>query len=58
MPMTEIPIGYVGVVISFVGKEHVDLSGDDFNHGDLVNAATRACGSRRCYPASTRSTPA
>jgi uncharacterized membrane protein YqiK len=36
IPMSEIPIGYVGVVVSYVGKEHVDLSGDDFTHGDLV----------------------
>ena len=36
IPMTEIPIGYVGVVVSYVGKEHLDLSGDDFTHGDLV----------------------
>ncbi len=35
-PMTEIPIGYVGVVVSYVGGEHVDLSGDAFTHGDLV----------------------
>lgn len=35
-PLTEIPIGYVGVVVSYVGKEHLDLSGDDFTHGDLV----------------------
>jgi uncharacterized membrane protein YqiK len=34
--MTEIPIGYVGVVVSYVGREHVDVSGDDFTHGDLV----------------------
>jgi uncharacterized membrane protein YqiK len=36
MPMTEIPIGYVGVVVSYVGAEHLDLSGDAFTHGDLV----------------------
>lgn len=36
IPMSEIPIGYVGVVVSYVGKEHLDLSGDDFTHGDLV----------------------
>jgi uncharacterized membrane protein YqiK len=35
--MTEIPIGYVGVVVSYVGDEHVDLSGDGFTHGDLVS---------------------
>jgi uncharacterized membrane protein YqiK len=34
--MTEIPIGYVGVVVSYVGGKHVDVSGDDFTHGDLV----------------------
>ena len=36
MPLTEIPIGYVGVVVSYVGREHLDVSGDDFTHGDLV----------------------
>jgi uncharacterized membrane protein YqiK len=36
VPMTEIPIGFVGVVVSYVGKEHLDLSGEDFTHGDLV----------------------
>ena len=36
IPMTEIPIGYVGVVVSYVGDEHLDVSGDDFTHGDLV----------------------
>ena len=34
--MTEIPIGYVGVVISFVGNEGADLSGVDFKHGNIV----------------------
>ena len=37
VPMTEIPIGYVGVVISYVGKAHEDVSGVEFKHGDLVN---------------------
>jgi uncharacterized membrane protein YqiK len=37
VPMTEIEIGHVGVVISFVGAEHKDISGDDFKHGDLVD---------------------
>jgi uncharacterized membrane protein YqiK len=36
-PMTEIPIGHAGVVISYVGKEHQDISGAEFKHGDLVN---------------------
>jgi uncharacterized membrane protein YqiK len=36
VPLTEIPIGYVGVVVSYVGGEHLDMSGDGFTHGDLV----------------------
>jgi uncharacterized membrane protein YqiK len=36
VPLVEIPIGYVGVVVSYVGGEHVDISGDVFTHGDLV----------------------
>jgi uncharacterized membrane protein YqiK len=34
--MTEIPIGYVGVVISFVGGDGPDLSGAEFKHGNIV----------------------
>jgi len=36
VPLTEIPLGYVGVVVSYVGREHLDVSGDAFTHGDLV----------------------
>jgi uncharacterized membrane protein YqiK len=35
--MTEIQIGHVGVVISFVGAEGVDLSGAEFKHGNIVS---------------------
>jgi uncharacterized membrane protein YqiK len=34
--LTEIPIGYVGVVVSYVGHDHIDVSGEAFTHGDLV----------------------
>jgi uncharacterized membrane protein YqiK len=34
--MTEIAIGHVGVVISYVGNEGVDLSGVEFKHGNIV----------------------
>ena len=34
--MTEIPIGYVGVVISFVGNDGPDISGAEFKHGNIV----------------------
>ncbi len=35
-PMTEIPIGFVGVVISYVGQDGADLTGADFKHGNIV----------------------
>jgi uncharacterized membrane protein YqiK len=34
--MTEIPIGHVGVVISYVGEEGKDVSGVEFKHGNIV----------------------
>lgn len=36
IPMTEIPIGYVGVVISYIGQEGKDLTGAEFKHGNIV----------------------
>lgn len=36
VPMTSIPIGHVGVIISYVGEEGKDLSGDGFKHGNIV----------------------
>jgi uncharacterized membrane protein YqiK len=49
-PMTEIPIGYVGVVISFVGRAHEDVSGVDFKHGDLVNTGHKGVWIAPLYP--------
>lgn len=34
--MTQIPIGHVGVVISYVGEDGEDTSGDTFKHGNIV----------------------
>ncbi len=50
VPMTEIPIGYVGVVISFIGKAHQDISGADFKHGDLVNQGHKGVWATPLYP--------
>jgi uncharacterized membrane protein YqiK len=36
IPMTEIAIGYVGVVISYVGQDGHDLTGAEFKHGNIV----------------------
>lgn len=35
-PKTVVPIGYVGVVVSFYGEEGIDTTGDDYKHGELV----------------------
>jgi uncharacterized membrane protein YqiK len=34
--MVQIPIGFVGVVNSYVGPDGKDVSGDDFKHGNIV----------------------
>lgn len=35
-PKTVVPIGFVGVVVSFFGKEGKDTTGDNYKHGELV----------------------
>jgi uncharacterized membrane protein YqiK len=50
VPMVQIPIGYVGVVISFVGQAHVDVSGLEFKHGDLVNLGHKGVWVTPLYP--------
>ncbi len=35
-PKTVVPIGFVGVVVSFFGKEGVDTTGEEYKHGELV----------------------
>jgi uncharacterized membrane protein YqiK len=49
-PMVQIPIGYVGVVISYVGGAHVDVSGVEFKHGDLVNTGHKGVWVTPLYP--------
>jgi uncharacterized membrane protein YqiK len=50
VPMVQIPIGYVGVVISFVGQAHLDVSGVEFKHGDLVDAGHKGVWVTPLYP--------
>lgn len=35
-PKTVVPIGFVGVVVSFFGEEGIDTTGVDYKHGELV----------------------
>jgi uncharacterized membrane protein YqiK len=41
LPKTVVPIGYVGVVVSYYGKAGRDLSGAAFRHGERVAAGER-----------------
>ncbi|MBK1988153.1 flotillin family protein [Sphaerospermopsis aphanizomenoides BCCUSP55] len=50
VPMTEIPIGYVGVVISFVGQDQEDVSGASFTHGNLVKPGHKGVWVEPLYP--------
>ncbi|MDD3137917.1 MAG: SPFH domain-containing protein [Lachnospiraceae bacterium] len=40
-PKTVVPIGFVGVVVSFFGKEGVDTTGVEYKHGELVGAGCK-----------------
>jgi uncharacterized membrane protein YqiK len=48
--MTEIPIGYVGAVISYVGQTSEDVSGAAFTHGNLVNVGNKGVWITPLYP--------
>jgi len=50
VPMVQIPIGHIGVVISFVGMAHVDVSGLEFKHGDLVDPGHKGVWVTPLYP--------
>ncbi|WP_242695912.1 SPFH domain-containing protein [Desertivirga brevis] len=41
IPMTTVPIGHVGVVISFIGEDGADVTGDTFKHGNIVGKGYR-----------------
>jgi uncharacterized membrane protein YqiK len=41
IPKTLVPIGYVGVVVSYYGRSGQDLSGQSFRHGERVGEGER-----------------
>jgi len=41
IPKTVIPVGFVGVVNSFVGIDGKDISGEEYKHGELVQEGCR-----------------
>ena len=50
LPKTVVPIGYVGVVVSYYGKAGRDLSGDAFRHGERVAEGERGVWERPLGP--------
>ncbi|MFY8128893.1 MAG: SPFH domain-containing protein, partial [Chitinophagaceae bacterium] len=41
IPMTDVSIGHVGVVISYIGEDGKDLTGETFKHGNIVSKGQR-----------------
>ena len=50
IPKTVVPIGYVGVVVSYYGKTGCDLSGESFRHGERVTEGERGVWERPFGP--------
>jgi uncharacterized membrane protein YqiK len=50
IPKTVVPIGYVGVVVSYYGQVGRDLSGDAFRHGERVAEGERGVWERPLGP--------
>ena len=49
-PKTVVPIGFVGVVVSFFGEEGVDTTGVDYRHGELVGDGCKGVLERPLMP--------
>jgi uncharacterized membrane protein YqiK len=41
IPKTVVPVGFVGVVVSYIGKTGTDRSGEGYSHGELVDSECR-----------------
>jgi uncharacterized membrane protein YqiK len=50
IPKTVVPIGHVGVVVSYYGKEGTDLSGTGFRHGERVAEGERGVQAKTLSP--------
>ncbi len=47
---TTVDVGYVGVVVSFVGERATDLSGEDYKHGEMVQRGAKGVWSEPLMP--------
>ncbi len=50
IPKTTIDVGSVGVIVSYEGGQGGDLSGDDYNHGELVETGFKGVWDRPLMP--------
>ncbi len=50
IPKTVVPVGYVGVVVSYYGRVGRDVSGDHFRHGERVSEGERGVWERPLGP--------
>lgn len=50
IPKTIVPIGHVGVVVSYIGRHGRDRSGEEFRHGELVAEGERGVWERALGP--------
>jgi len=50
IPKTVIEVGNVGVVVFYTGREGLDLSGDEYRHGELVEQGQRGVWSTPLLP--------
>ena len=50
IPKTVVPIGYVGVVVSYYGREGQDVTGSGFRHGERVGDGDRGVRQRPFGP--------
>lgn len=48
--LISVPIGYVGVVVSYVGSDEKDISGDSFTHGNIVAKGGKGVWAEPLYP--------
>ena len=48
--LLEVPIGHVGVVVSFVGDDSRDISGVQFTHGNIVRRGGKGVWEEPLYP--------
>jgi len=45
-----VPVGYAGVVVSYIGPHGVDISGDDYRHGELATVGNRGVWNEALLP--------